>query len=174
MRLEGEEPDSSKFAKSLKGTWTTREEYHVPKIVSEDYLASLVSKVYNVASIQVLHDIGKEYKAEWSAREGIVWSEEFGWTEMLQCRPGLLGAAILKAQSIASEPLHPSFRHAAGYALGWPTDKVLAFQMGICKQLVENPFGRTTEQFLDGLALGLCFHQGAQARKIIDQYGEKK
>lgn len=143
-----------------------------PKRLSERTLTSLLSRACNVSEIKILLELTKEYKAEWTGAQQISYSEEFGWNEMLQYRPGLLAAAILKTQATVKEPLSPSFRQAASFALGWPLLKVLGFQMGISNQLFENLTGVTDDDYLNGMALGYMFYESRLAKEETrKQYG---
>ncbi len=137
-----------------------------PRSIDEEELHYRLSKACNLIEVQHLAKIAAEYKAEWVAAD-------FGWWEMLQYRPGVLGAVVLKVQENAVEPMTPSFRHAVAQALGWPLQKVTGFQMGICNQLVESPLERTDEHYLVGMAIGLSFYESLKAKKIMDEQNGK-
>lgn len=136
-----------------------------PKRLSENVINSLASRGCKISEIQRLLDISEEYKATWKAEIHIVWHRIFGWQEMLQYRPGLLAAAVLKAQKKLPDPMTPSFQQAVCRALGWPIEQVLGFQMGIECLMLENPSGMTNDAYLDGIALGYMFYESRLAKE---------
>lgn len=145
-----------------------------PRRLSERTITSLLSRACNISEIKVFLDLTKEYKAEWTGAQQISHSDEFGWVEMLQYRPGILAAAVLQAQKLAGEPLSPSFRQAVAYATGWPLKKVMGFQMGISNQLIENPTGGTDEHYLNGVALGYLFYESRLAQQERKKQDESR
>lgn len=160
------EPEYRKYLRLFftKNKTTSKNQPEIKRL-SENVIESLITRGCNVLQLKKLLDIAHEYKAEWTAEQHIVWHHEFGWQEMLQYRPGIIAAVVLKAQKLAQKPLSPSFQQAASYALGWPVEKVLGFQMGISGQFYTNPSGVTNDEYLNGLALGYLFHQSLQYNK---------
>lgn len=146
----------------LKKLWQKK-----PKRLNERMILSLITRGSNLLEVNRLLQISNEYKAEWTATQRIVWHEEFGWGEMIQYRPCVMDAAILKNQ--AAQTLSGSFQRAAADALGWTVPKVLGFQLGIMHSLIENPAGETTDDYLDGMSLGFLFYESKKQREVYDE-----
>lgn len=137
------------------------------KPLQESIIVSLITKGSNIQEVTKFIKIQKEYKADITAAQHIVWNEDHGWCEMLQYRPGMLGACILYAQKEYLTQFGPSFQRSAALALSWTVRRVLGFQMGISSYLYENIFGPTDHEYLLGMSLGYMFFE---AHKDKDKY----
>lgn len=128
--------------------------------LSEEHAYSLISRGCNLQEVQRILEIAHQYNALWDQSQNIKFIDKIGWVELLQYYPGILAACVLNYQKKYGEDSLPgSFQKAAAVALDWSQDKVLGFQTGVSGLLVYNPVGVTTDEYLNGLALGYLFHE---------------